>query len=64
MDRTNMNQDTQVTLEEIVGELNSQITTLNFELTASRIAIKKLQAALENSTKTTSKTVKKTDNDF
>ena len=50
MDRTSINQqqDLQVSLEEIVVELNSQISSLNFELTASRLAIKKLQNALHN----------------
>jgi hypothetical protein len=50
MDRTSINQqqELQVTLEEIVVELNNQISSLNFELTASRLAIKKLQAVLSN----------------
>jgi uncharacterized coiled-coil protein SlyX len=50
MDRTNINQqqELQVSLEEIVAELNKQISSLNFELTASRLAIQKLQNALHN----------------
>ena len=50
MDRTSINQqqDLQVNLDEIVVELNNQISSLNFELTASRLAIKKLQNALHN----------------
>ena len=50
MDRTSINQqqDLQVNLDEIVIELNNQISSLNFELTASRLAIKKLQNALQN----------------
>lgn len=50
MDRTHINQqqELQVSLEEIVAELNKQISSLNFELTASRLAIQKLQNALHN----------------
>lgn len=50
MDRTHINQqqELQVSLEEIVAELNKQISSLNFELTASRLAIQKLQNALQN----------------
>ena len=50
MDRTSINQqqDLQVSLEEIVVELNKQIASLNFELTASRLAIQKMQNALHN----------------
>lgn len=50
MDRTSINQqqELQVSLEEIVAELNKQISSLNFELTASRLAIQKLQNALHN----------------
>jgi hypothetical protein len=50
MDRTTVNNEAnlQVTLEEIVSELNKQISNLNFELTASRLAIQKLQIALQN----------------
>ena len=40
--------NTQVSLEEIVIELNKQIASMNFELTASKIAIQKLQNALNN----------------
>lgn len=50
MDRTHIDQqkELQVSLEEIVAELNKQISSLNFELTASRLAIQKLQNALHN----------------
>lgn len=50
MDRDIVNQSnaSQVSLEEIVAELNKQIGSLNFELTASRLAIQKLQNALQN----------------
>lgn len=50
MDRAHINQqqELQVSLEEIVAELNKQIASLNFELTASRLAIQKLQNALHN----------------
>lgn len=50
MDRTSINQqqELQVSLEEIVAELNKQISSLNFELIASRLAIQKLQNALHN----------------
>lgn len=50
MDRTPVNQDNgfQVSLEEVITELNKQIASLNFELTVSKIAIQKLQNALQN----------------
>jgi hypothetical protein len=50
MDRTTVNTQNslQVTLEDIVVELNKQIASLNFELTASRLAIQKLQNALQD----------------
>lgn len=52
MDRTPLNQETnlQVTLEEIVAELNKQIASLNFELTVSKLVVQKLQNALQNAT--------------
>jgi uncharacterized coiled-coil protein SlyX len=51
MDRNVVTPDNsfQVSLEEIVAELNKQIANLNFELTASKIAIQKMQKALQNS---------------
>lgn len=63
MDRNDLvpqEKELQVTYEEIIAELNAQITTLNFDLTVSKLAIKKLQEALVKS----SKTVDKKDNDF
>jgi len=50
MDRTTVDTQNilQVTLEDIVVELNKQIASLNFELTASRLAIQKLQNALQD----------------
>ena len=50
MDRTTVRQENnlQVTPEEIVAELNSQIASLNFELTVSKLASRKLQNALQN----------------
>ena len=50
MDRTTVNNENslQVSLDEIVLELNKQIASLNFELTASRLAIQKLQNALQD----------------
>ena len=50
MDRTTINNENslQVSLDEIVLELNKQIASLNFELTASRLAIQKLQNALQD----------------
>jgi uncharacterized coiled-coil protein SlyX len=51
MDRNVVTPDSnfQVSLEEVVAELNKQIANLNFELTASKIAIQKMQKALQNS---------------
>ena len=50
MDRTTVNNENnlQVTLEEIIEELNKQIATMNFELTASRLAIQKMRNALQD----------------
>nr|DAT56971.1 MAG TPA: hypothetical protein [Caudoviricetes sp.] len=63
MDRNDLvpqEKELQVTYEEIIAELNAQITTLNFDLTVSKLAIKKLQEALIKS----SQTVDKKGNDF
>jgi hypothetical protein len=45
MDRYDLNKDskTQVTVDEIIGELNRQIMNLNFELTVNKMAVQKLQ---------------------
>jgi hypothetical protein len=41
-------QSYQVTVDEIIAELNKQISSLNFELTVNKIAIAKLQNQLAN----------------
>jgi hypothetical protein len=47
VDRPDINNNSlQVTVEEILSELNQQISSLNFELTVSKIAVKKLQEEL------------------
>jgi hypothetical protein len=45
MDRYDLNKDTkmQVTVDEIINELNRQIMNLNFELTVNKMAVQKLQ---------------------
>ncbi len=45
MDRHDLNKDskTQVTVDEIIGDLNRQIMNLNFELTVNKLAVQKLQ---------------------
>lgn len=44
MDRPDLNKDSgQVTVDEIIAELNRQISSLNFELTVNKLAVQKLQ---------------------
>jgi hypothetical protein len=44
MDRSSLNKDSgQVTVDEIIAELNRQISSLNFELTVNKLAVQKLQ---------------------
>lgn len=47
-DAINVDQAYQVTVEEIIAELNKQIASLNFELTVSKLAITKMQNQLAN----------------
>jgi hypothetical protein len=45
MDRHDLEHDSslQVTVDEIIAELNKQISTLNFDLIVTRLALQKLQ---------------------
>jgi hypothetical protein len=45
MDRHDLEHDSslQVTVDEIIAELNKQISTLNFDLMVTRLALQKLQ---------------------
>jgi hypothetical protein len=47
-DAVTAEQSYQVTVDEIITELNKQISSLNFELTVSKLAIGKLQNQLAN----------------
>lgn len=60
MDRYDLNNDTslQVTVDEIIEELNKQIASLNFDLTVTRLAVKKLQNELAKQTQPVSENSK------
>jgi len=49
MDRSSLNKDSgQVTVDEIIAELNRQISSLNFELTVNKLAVQKLQKIISS----------------
>ena len=54
----------QVTVDEIIAELNKQISTLNFDLTVTRLALQKLQIELAKQTQPSSKYEKHTVDEF
>lgn len=60
MDRHDLNNETslQVTVDEIIEELNKQIAALNFDLTVARLAVKKLQNELAKQTQPVSENSK------
>ena len=66
MDRDDLNKDAnmQVTLEEIVNELNKQIANLNFELTVNKLALQKIQVAFADYVQNNTKKTKKIADDF
>lgn len=66
MDRDviNSEQSYQVSVEEIVAELNKQISSLNFELTVSRLAMAKLQNQLAVLLASNQEVSKKNSSDF
>lgn len=54
MDRHDLNH--QVTVDEIIAELNRQIMNLNFELTVNKMALQKLQNLIAKTEETGNKT--------
>lgn len=54
MDRHDINY--QVTVDEIIAELNRQISSLNFELTVNKLALQKLQNLVAKTEETGNKT--------
>jgi hypothetical protein len=54
----------QVTVDEIIAELNKQISTLNFDLTVTRLALQKLQIEFAKQTQSSSKYEKHTVDEF
>lgn len=54
MDRHDLNY--QVTVDEIIAELNRQISSLNFELTVNKLALQKLQNLIAKTEETGDKT--------
>jgi hypothetical protein len=60
MDRYDLNKETslQVTIDEIIAELNKQIASLNFDLTVTKLAVQKLQNELAKQTEPDQKTYK------
>ena len=66
MDRYDLNKETslQVTIDEIIAELNKQIASLNFDLTVTKLAVQKLQNELAKQTEPDQKTYKHSVGDF
>jgi hypothetical protein len=66
MDRHDLEHDSslQVTVDEIIAELNKQISTLNFDLTVTRLALQKLQNEFVKQTQPVAKYEKHDVNEF
>lgn len=65
MDRHDLdNSSLQVTVDEIIAELNKQISTLNFDLMVTRLALQKLQIELAKQTQPVAKYEKHTVEEF
>lgn len=54
----------QVTVDEIIAELNKQISTLNFDLTVARMALQKLQIEFAKQTEPSHKYEKHSVDEF
>ena len=66
MDRHDLEHDSslQVTVDEIIAELNKQISTLNFDLMVTRLALQKLQNEFVKQTQPVTKYEKHDVNEF
>jgi uncharacterized coiled-coil protein SlyX len=66
MDRHDLEHDAslQVTVDEIITELNKQISTLNFDLMVTRLALQKLQNEFAKHTHPSSKYEKHTVDEY
>lgn len=59
-----INENGQVTVDEIISELNRQIMNLNFELTVNKMAVQKLQSLLALEQETSKKKAKPNAGEF
>lgn len=66
MDRHDINNENslQVTVDEIIAELNKQIASLNFDLTVTKLAVQKLQNELAKQTEPAQRTYKHSVDEF
>lgn len=59
-----INETGQVTVDEIIAELNRQIMNLNFELTVNKMAVQKLQNLIASYQENAKKKTKGTAGEF